>query len=358
MGDPTDRRTSKSPIACPPPDACTVADVGEHALIERIRARVPPVPEFVHVGIGDDAAVVSPERNSLDVLTTDCLIEGVHFDRAFASAADIGHKALAVNLSDLAAMGATPRVTLLSLALPGAWPVSDLDGLLDGLLALAAEARIALVGGNIARSPGPLVIDLTATGTVKPRRILTRSGARPGDELYVSGAIGASVAGLASLRAMRAGTTVGRAASCEARHLRPQPRLRLGVLLGRTRTARACIDLSDGLADGIRQLARASGMGAIVDASAIPIDRDARAWFDQHGQSPIDAALRGGEDYELLFAVPARNRRRLEAVRRLVRDLPISKIGQIVANPRIELRLNGDRTELPPGFAHFSGDAP
>lgn len=339
------------------PPVLTVADLGEHALIERIRARVPPAPDFVHVGIGDDAAVVSPERNRLDVLTTDCLIEGVHFDRAFTSAADVGHKALAVNLSDLAAMGATPRVALLSLALPSAWPVSDLDGLLDGLLALAADSRLALVGGNIACSPGPLVVDLTVTGSVKARHILTRSGARPGDNLYVSGTVGASAAGLASLRGARAGATASRAASCEARHLRPQPRLRLGVLLGRTRTARACIDLSDGLADGIRQLARASDVGVLVDAGAIPIDAEARAWFERHGQAPLDAALRGGEDYELLFAVSPRNRRRLEAVQKLVRDLPISKIGQIVATPRIGLRLNGKVTDLPPGFAHFAGDA-
>jgi thiamine-monophosphate kinase len=348
---------TQPPSPVPQAPVLTVADLGEHALIERIRARVPPAPEFVHVGIGDDAAVVSPGRNSLDVLTTDCLIEGVHFDLAFASAADIGHKALAVNLSDLAAMGATPRVALLSLALPAAWPAADLDALLDGLLALAAEARIALVGGNIACSPGPLVVDLTATGSVKPRRILTRAGARPGDDLYVSGTIGASAAGLASLRGARAGAPAHRAASCEARHLRPQPRLRLGALLGRTRTARACIDLSDGLADGIRQLARASGVGAIVDADAIPIDAEARAWFERHGQEPLQAALGGGEDYELLFAVPPRNRRRLEAVQRLVRDLPISKIGQIVAKPGTGLRLKGQVRELPPGFEHFAGAA-
>src|SRR5262245_18078433 len=127
----------------------SVADLGEHALIERIRASNPPPPPFVVVGVGDDAAVVQAERNTLDVLTTDALVEGVHFDRAFVSPADIGHKALAVNLSDLAAMGAAPRVALLSLVLPGSLPVADVDELLAGMLALAARSRISIVGGNI-----------------------------------------------------------------------------------------------------------------------------------------------------------------------------------------------------------------
>jgi thiamine-monophosphate kinase len=333
----------------------TVADLGEHALIERIRRRVPPAPDFVPIGIGDDAAVVEPERNNLEVITTDCLIEGIHFDRTFVSAFDIGHKALAVNLSDLAAMGAAPRVALLSLALPDSWPAADFDALLDGLLALAERVRIALVGGNIARSPGPLVVDLTAIGTVKPRRLITRAGARPGDELYVSGTLGASAAGFASLRAAQAGSAMLRAEGCEARHLRPEPRLRLGALLGRTRTARACVDLSDGLADGVRQLAAASGVGATIEAGAIPIDADARAWFERQGQSPLDAALQGGEDYELLFAVAPRNRRRFEAVRRLVGDLPLSRIGHVMAKTVIELRRDGRVEDLPPGFAHFAG---
>jgi len=334
----------------------TVADMGEHALIERIRARVPPAPEFVPIGIGDDAAVVQPARNALEVITTDCLIEGVHFDRAFAAPASIGHKALAVTLSDLAAMGAAPRVALLSLAMAGAWPARDFDDLLAGLLALAAEARIALVGGNIARSPGPLMIDITAIGTVKPRRVLTRAGARPGDELYVSGQLGASAAGLASLIAARTNPETIRAAECEVRHLRPEPRLRLGSLLGRTRTTRACVDLSDGLADGIRQIARASRVGAIIDADEIPIHPEARAWLERHGQSAFAAALGGGEDYELLFSVPPRNRRRLAAVQRLVGDLPITRIGTIMAKPRLELRREGRVEELPPGFAHFAGE--
>jgi thiamine-monophosphate kinase len=118
----------------------------------------------VIVGIGDDAAVVAPERNLLEVLTTDCQVEGVHFDLTFVGAADIGHKALAVNLSDLAAMGAAPRVALLSLVLPAALPVSSLDALVDGMAQLAARARVVIVGGNIARSPGPLVVDVTVTG--------------------------------------------------------------------------------------------------------------------------------------------------------------------------------------------------
>ena len=145
--------------------------------------------------MGDDAAVVEPARNRAEVITTDALVEGVHFDRAYVPASAIGHKALAVNLSDLAAMGAEGRAALLSLVLPGAMRVAEFDALLDGWFALAGRYAVTLVGGNISRSPGPLVVDVTAIGTVKPRRVLTRSGARPGDGIYVSGSVGAACAG-------------------------------------------------------------------------------------------------------------------------------------------------------------------
>ena len=146
-----------------------------------------PAPDWLLVGIGDDAAVVEPERNRVEVLSVDALVEGVHFDRAFVPPDAIGHRALAVNLSDLAAMGAAPRLALLSIALPAALPLADFDGIVAGFAALAARHRLHLVGGNLTRSPGPLMIDVTVVGTVKRRQALTRGGARPGDELYVTG---------------------------------------------------------------------------------------------------------------------------------------------------------------------------
>jgi thiamine-monophosphate kinase len=209
----------------------TVADVGEHELIARIRARIAP-PPWVVVGPGDDAAVLEPEPRALQLLTTDALVEGVHFDRRFCPAAAIGHKALAVNLSDLAAMGGAPRAALLSLALPGDLPAADAEAIVDGLLALAARFKVALVGGNITRSPGPLVVDVTALGTVGRRRVLTRSGARPGDEVYVTGTLGAGRACRRSARGSTCRTrrrdTCGRSrgcapASCSGATARPRP---------------------------------------------------------------------------------------------------------------------------------------
>ena len=179
--------------------ARTVSDVGERALIDRITARLA-MPPWVIVGPGDDAAVIAPERGAFEVLTTDAQVEGIHFDRSFVPPDAIGHRALAVNLSDLAAMGARPRAALLSLVLPDALDMSAIDGMLDGLLALAAAHGVTLVGGNISRSPGQLVIDVTATGTVRPRRVLTRGGARPGDAVYVTGSIGDGHVGLRSLQ--------------------------------------------------------------------------------------------------------------------------------------------------------------
>ena len=180
------------------------ADVGERALIERIRARIPPAPPFVVVGIGDDAAVVEPERNPLEVLTTDCQVEGVHFDQAFVGAADIGHKALAVNLSDLAAMGAAPRVALLSLVLPPALPVASVDALST---ACPPWPRAPAFPSSAATSPAPpgrssstLPLPDRFTGAVSSRA----AGARAGDDLYVTGTLGGAAAGLRMLSAAAA----------------------------------------------------------------------------------------------------------------------------------------------------------
>lgn len=353
----------------------TVAALGERALVERIHARVPPAPSAVTVGIGDDAAVAEPDRGALTVVTTDTLVEGVHFDRSLSSAADAGHKALAVNLSDLAAMGAAPRYALLALSLPASCPVTDVDALVDALVELAARHRTALVGGDVTASPGPLVIGVTALGSVGRRRVLRRGAAQPGDIVYVSGSIGAAAAGLAALRA---GTEVPRPApgdrgeaaprqdggaapnagsgldGCIERHQRPDPRVSLGTALGRNRAARACIDLSDGLADGVHRIAAASRAGVELDAEALPIDPAARAWFEAQGLDPVRAALDGGEDYELAFTSPPRFRGRLRHVRQQIRGLPITPVGVVTKEPTVRLRRHGKDEPLPSGYEHFS----
>ena len=205
--------------------AATVADCSERELIARIRQCLPPAPEWLLVGIGDDAAVAEPERNRVEVLTVDALIEGIHFDRTFVPPDAIGHRALAVNLSDLAAMGAAPRLALLSMALPATLPLAEFDGIVAGFTALAKRSSLHVAGGNITRSPGPLMLDVTVMGTVKRRQALTRSGARPGDDLYVSGTIGTAAAGLQILQS--ASTRVVSLSLSLSRSLSLRPRLRL-----------------------------------------------------------------------------------------------------------------------------------
>lgn len=342
-----------------------VADLGERALIERIRARVPASPAGLIVGIGDDAAVAAGERGALQVLTTDALVEGVHFDRRFSSPVDIGYKALAVNVSDVAAMGGTPRLALLSLMLPEDLPAVVVDGLIDGLVEMARECGVSLAGGNITRSPGPLIVDVTAVGSVRPRKVLTRGGGRPGDALYVTGELGAGLAGLRWLQARAAagedeaaGTLLPRPedpalAACVARYCRPAPRVRVGALLGRNRAASACMDLSDGLADAVAQIAAASGTGARIDAAALPISPAAAAWFMAAGEDAVTRALAGGDDYELLCAVPRRRRGRLRSVISGSRGVPLTCIGELTADPAVVLTRGGASEPLPAGFTHF-----
>ena len=369
----------------------TVASVTERDLIARLRSHLPPAPEWLLVGIGDDAAVVEPERNRVEVLTVDAVVEGIHFDRAFVPPDAIGHRALAVNLSDLAAMGATPRLALLSMALPSALPLADFDAIVAGFAALAGPHTLHLAGGNLTRSPGPLMIDVTAMGTVKRRQALTRSGARPGDDIYVSGSLGMAAAGLALLREgvspqssvvghessvvgqqsapgtlihqfqdRRPATDNCRLTTDDVRlttaYLRPTPRLALGIHLARNKAASACMDLSDGLADGCRQIAEASGVGMTIDAGALPIDPGARAWFEARGQDALTEALTGGDDYELLIAVKPRTQRRLTAALRRG-GVMLTRIGRCTAGRAITLRrADGpsiDLGALPDGFTHF-----
>jgi thiamine-monophosphate kinase len=326
-----------------------VGAITERDLIARIRTRAGNPPDWLRVGIGDDAAVIARVRNELDVVTTDIAVEGVHFDRAFMSATDIGHRALAANLSDLAAMGARPRYATLSIAAPPSLPLETFDGLLDGFFGLAAHATVTLVGGNLSRSPGPLVIDVLAVGSVRPRQVLTRSGARAGHLVFVSGRPGEARAGLDCCR--RGLTPPADVTDPRTRFLRPQARSRLGLLLGRTRVASACMDLSDGLADAAVQVAEASHAGMEIDAERLPVDDALAAWQRSLGVDPVVEAIAGGDDYELLFTIPPKRRRLLSEVGRHA-GVRVTEIGVVTWERGAVLRRGEMRAPLRGGFAH------
>lgn len=331
----------------------TVSDLTEQELVSRIKSRLTPAPSWILVGIGDDAAVVEPVRNQVEVLTVDSIVEGIHFDRRFTPPDAIGHRALAVNLSDLAAMGATPRLALLSMALPSDLPCEEFDAIADGFTVLAARHQLQVAGGNLTRSPGPLVLDVTAIGWAKRRGVLTRRGARPGDNVYVTGTVGGARAGL---QALRSSAALAQLAPCVERYLRPQPRVKAGVLLGRNRAATSCMDLSDGLADGIRQIAEASAVGITLERLAIPVQPEARTWFESRDADPVLEALAGGDDYELVFTASPRLRGRLRAVARHG-GVAITRIGSCTKGSTVELTatIDGRTTSesLPKGFGHF-----
>ena len=332
----------------------TVVTRGEHALVARIRQRLGPAPDWLVVDVGDDAAVYEPARNRLEVITTDAIVDLVHFDRRFVPAEAIGHRAVAVNLSDLAAMGATPRLLTLSLALPDDVSLDDFDRLVDGAIGLAERAGARVVGGNITRTPGPLVVDVTAIGSVHRRRILRRSGARAGDYVFASGTLGDARAGLALL-ADPGGAGGDTWPEVVARYLQPEPRLRLGQALGQSRAATAAVDLSDGLADGLARLATDHGLGCEIDASTLPISESAGAVWKARGADAVVEAVAGGDDYELAFTVRPKEARRLKAVVRACDGLRITRIGVVTRDAGCWL-VDAERRPTPigPGYEHFS----
>ena len=326
--------------------------MGELRIIERIRARTS-ASNAVPLGIGDDCAILRPPPGHELLVTTDFSLEGRHFRRDWHSPASVGHRTLARGLSDLAAMGAKPLAAFLSLALPksAVRNSSWLDGFLDGLLALAAAHNVPLAGGDTSQSPSDdILADIVLIGTAPACRALRRSGARAGDLLYVTGALGGAAAELTSLSATpRRFRTAS--PTDDHPHLFPQPRLAVGQTLLRRRLATACIDLSDGLSTDLAHLCAASNVAAELDLAQLPLHPVA-ATLDERAQ--ITALLHGGEDYELLFTASPSTK-----IPRSVANVPITRIGRILKpqknRPQMSIVSDGARFELQPhGWEHLT----
>ncbi|MBC7347287.1 MAG: thiamine-phosphate kinase [Clostridia bacterium] len=277
-----------------------VGDLGEFGLLDRLftlvrRAEIP-------VGLGDDAAVLTVSPGRWLLVTTDTLVEEVHFRRAWASAWQVGYKALAVNLSDIAAMGGTPTYALISLAVPGSLSLSWVEDLYRGLEACAAQWGVRIVGGDTVAAAS-ICLTVVLLGECEAGRVRTRGDGRAGDLLLVTGELGAAGAGLEELSAPAAACPPAARARVVARHLLPTPRLAEGRLLAAHPAVGAVIDLSDGLAQGVREIARASAVGAEIWSESLPLALATKEVAAAHGQDPLAWALYGGEDYELLFSV-------------------------------------------------------
>ena len=306
--------------------------MGEFDLIRWIRDR-STAGDRVTTGIGDDCAALRISPGHEILITTDMLMDGRHFRLGEASPEQIGRKAMGVNLSDIAAMAGVPIAAVIALALPRNGAEAIAKGLHDGMAPLAERFEVALVGGDTNAWDGPLVISLTVIGEVPAGAAVLRSGARPGDVIFVTGPLGGSLLG---------------------RHLDPEPRIAEALALRDNGPIHAMIDLSDGLSSDLRHILDESGnVGAILDAEAIPIHDDARRMSERDGRSPLDHALNDGEDFELCLAVAP------EVADRWRSDQPASarlhRIGAIRAEPGMLLR--GAEGRLTPirtgGFDHF-----
>jgi thiamine-monophosphate kinase len=357
MDDPDPRPPARvAPPGAGDQPALTVRQLGELGLISRFRdACARPGAPGVQVGIGDDTAVLRLTPGASLLATTDLVIENVHFRRASSSPRDIGWKAMAVNLSDIAAMGGTPRWALVSLALTDASSVDDVDALYAGMQEAAAPHGVLIAGGDTSASPTGWVINVTVLGehTGAPR---LRSMARPGDAVAVTGSVGRSAAGLAVLERGQPGA-VDAAALDEltSAHRRPTARVAEGAWLGAQPSVHALMDCSDGVATDLGHVCRASGVAARIRVDRLPVSAAVRAAARALGVDPIAWAASGGEDYELLLTCEADAVRRLADGLRAATGTPLTAIGEIGSgSPGIAwVDAAGAPVPVRAGYEHF-----
>ena len=312
----------------------------EKLLISQIRSRAAR-RRGIATGIGDDCAVLEIAARDQILVTTDFSLEGVHFRREWHPPETVGYRCLARGLSDIAAMGGTPVAAFLSLALPPNLTQSWINQFLKGLLKLADAFHVSLAGGDTAQSPSGILADITVVGSVPKGKAIRRSGARPGDNIYVTGALGGAAA---ILKLLSAGQKVR--PGDFPRHFNPIPRIEIGRFLREKGLASAMIDLSDGLSTDLGHICDESGVGAEIQAQAVPcakIGKSAR-------EVDLEFALHGGEDYELLFTAP-----RGRSVPARIAGVDITRIGRITRAKRVVL-VNRDAVGVkfgPQGWEHF-----
>lgn len=328
----------------------------ESEIISMLRKRAGLKKEVL-LGIGDDAAVIKTTVGRDLIACCDLMVEGVHFRTEWTPAKLMGRKALAVNLSDVAAMGGTPKFAMISIALPRNCTSEFVDEFFEGIFELADESGVSIIGGDTSSSPESLFIDVSVLGECQSGKSVSRRGAKIGDRVYVSGSLGASALGL---KLLEGGFRLDDSLAVEdprrqavLRHLDPEPRLSLGRALGEAELATAMIDISDGLSTDLWHIIDESNCGAVIHANAIPIAECVRSFASGvPGVDPLRVALNGGEDYELLFTASRENNQRIAALSETP-GLPITAIGEIVALKQLQLdRYDRIESLEPSGYEH------
>ena len=326
-----------------------IKDIGEFDLIKRISAGLMPTGRPVIAGIGDDSAVLPASEGRLQLVTTDMLVENVHFRLDFAKPFQIGWRSLAVNVSDIAAMGGEPTYAFVSIGLPLETTVEFVEELYSGMQQIASDYSVDIVGGDTVSSP-QIVINIALLGEVEAENLLLRSGARAGDALVVTGDLGGSETGLTILKD-------GLQLEGIEKYLMPVPRVREGRLLAESGYVTAMIDISDGLASEVHHICEASGTGAKLRMNSIPLSDNVRRVAEYAGKGPYDLALYGGEDYELLFTCRPDKVSYLAENMLKVCGTPLNTVGQIVERSHsITIEdASGKITPLKPrGYDHFA----
>lgn len=334
--------------------------LGEFGLIRQLKHQWRSSSPWIVKGIGDDAAILKARRGQRLLISTDVFVEGVHFNLARQTPKDVGRRAGVANLSDIAAMGGTPLYVLVSMAIPARIPPKHIRSLYRGLQDACAPHAVELIGGDTARSPSHVFLGLTIVGSVHATRALTRNSAEIGDRVYVTGTIGDANAGLRILQTRSDNLRRFNPSPAEKflirRHVRPTPRIQVGQLLADRSIAHAAIDLSDGISSDAGHVCEESQVGIEIRGQALPLSTQLRTFARRNNLDPMELALQGGEDFELLFTAPAKRHQRVMHVSKQT-NVPISWIGEIkpeTFGQRLELPGGRKQQLVKKGFEHFS----
>ena len=333
-----------------------LSQVGELGLIDWIRKTLPNRSQDIVCGIGEDTAAYIPKKGFLSLITTDLCIEGIHFDRRYTRLNQIGYKTLASNLSDIASMGGIPLFFVVSAAFPREITASEFRSLYQGLESLAKKTGVVLIGGDTSASKKGLFLNITVVGEVEPRVLVSRSGAKPDDRIFVTGTLGDSAAGLEILTRKRFPKD-SRHPKAEMklvqRHLMPFPRIKEGRDLALNRLPSAMIDLSDGLATDLGHICEESGVGAFIDVESVPVSKALQTYCSTLKRTPSSYSLTGGEDYELLFTVPKAKVSRMMSLCQK-KGFKMTEVGQITSKKGIWVQTRkGLKLLKARGFEHF-----